>query len=637
MASADAFARPDSDPSVRWVTTVGDPPCEDLNTFNCVDELVRDDSDYVESIGLGSGGQDIQEYTLSDIADPLQSNGHVLRYAISEGNSGTNPVGLTVQLRQGVTEIASWTHAQGTIPTTFTLFQQTLNSTEADSITDYSDLELTFTATCETGCGNSPSNREEVLLSWVEFAVIMGVSPPTLNAVNVVNTTALQPVWTEPLDLTDVQFYEIQRNDGLGFNGIINVTNGTTSYIDNGLIPESFHEYRILTVGSSMKSAPSNVLNGTTGDVVALPKISRPNNDPDLRWVNAVGCSGLQTHQCVDEVVRDDNDYVETVGLGLGGADTQFYEMSDISDPFQSTGHVLRYTVMEAGDGTNQPQLTVILRQGVTPIATFVHPQGSLPSTFTLVQQELTPVQADLITDYSSLELTLLAECLVNCSNGVGNIERVRVSWIEFEIISPFKPNLKNAETLSSSSIRLNWEISDPDDISTIIIQRANASNFIPIANVASLATTFDDTGLQSQKTFRYKIQVQLQSGGFSEASKTVQGSTPPDESTLNTQGVIIEPNPSNSFNNLESDVIAQTVELFNLNSTTMDLIIDDIEVQNLNAYQIINKMNNGSYDNSVKTRTAGAFYGNIYLELSDIDQFITDIQSRILQVVNSE
>lgn len=65
---------------------------------------------------------------------------------------------LTVELLQGSTVIATWTE---TPTTSFVTTAQTLTGTQADSITDYTQLQVRFTATGGAG------TRSRV--SWVEF------------------------------------------------------------------------------------------------------------------------------------------------------------------------------------------------------------------------------------------------------------------------------------------------------------------------------------------------------------------------------------------------------------------------------------------------------------------------------------
>ena len=619
------------------------PPCTDLTTFECTNESIRDDTDYIQTTGLGNGGSDSQFYTLSNIPDPLQSTGHVLRYTLREGNEGTNPVGFQIILRQSATVIATFTHAQGSLPTSFTLFQQTLTNTQADSITNYNNLELTLIGSCTIGCGNNPSQRERVAVSWVEFAVITGVSPPTLNTVNVLSPTSLRLGWTEPLDTSSVLSYNIERDDGLGFSIVGNVPIGTTTFDDTNLIPDSLYRYRLVSVGSSGNSIPSNEISQTTTVIIIPSKFARPDSDPSLRWVNGIGlppCTDLTTFECTNESIRDDTDFIQTIGLGNGDQDEQFYTLSNISDPFKSDGHILRYTLREANQGTNPVAFVIKLRQGASPIATFTHAQGTLPVSYQLFERELTFTQADLITDYSGLELTLTASCSIGCGNNPSEREKVQVSWIEFEITSSNPPEIQRVDTLNSTSLRLEWENEtneNPDDISQIIIQRSIGIDFLTIGNLTSSVQSFDDTGLTQQTIYNYRLKAKLSGGGFSNPSDIFSGSTPADPTTLTVQGAIIEPTQTNSFSTGDSQVIAQTIELFNVNTQSMDTIINDIEVNRLNAYQIITKMNDGSYDSSQKMKNAGAFYGTIYLDANNISVFINTVVDTVLSAVNGE
>ena len=480
-AYADSFARPDGSPSTRWVNGIGALPCSDLLTHLCVDEVVRDDSDYIQTTALGNGGSDSQFFTMSNIADPLQSTGHILRYTLREGNQGTNPVGFTIILRQGSTVIATFAHAQGTLPTTFTLFQQTLTNAQADSITNYNNLELTLIGSCTTGCANSPSARERVAVSWVEFAIITTIPPPTLNGVVALDSTSLQLFWTQPLDLSKVLSYNIERSSGGGsFSVVANVPVGTIQYIDGGLQPNTAYTYRLVSVGTTGNSIPSNQITQTT-TVFNIPSdYARPDSSTGLRWVDGIGtnCTALNNYLCIDEKIRDDADYIQTIGLGNGGTDTELLTLSNIKDPILPYTHVLRYTVAKANVGTNPVALQIQLRQGPAVIATFTHPQGTLPSIFTEFNQILTTAQADSITDYNSLELTLTASCAVGCGNNPADREKIKVSWIEFEVLFPIV-NQNVAEKIGRSAL-ITWEVPQvSSNIEKYVVQRSlNGGSF---------------------------------------------------------------------------------------------------------------------------------------------------------------
>lgn len=110
-------------------------PSSGFDLYAMLDEAAANDADYIVTPGASTC-----EVALAVADDPAVSTDHVVRYRISAANGG-----ITVRLRQGITTIASWTHAPA--PTTPTTYAQTLSGAEADSITDYAALRLQFEAT----------------------------------------------------------------------------------------------------------------------------------------------------------------------------------------------------------------------------------------------------------------------------------------------------------------------------------------------------------------------------------------------------------------------------------------------------------------------------------------------------------
>ncbi len=503
-----------------------------------------------------------------------------------------------------------------------------MTSAEADSITDYTSLELRLEASCFSGTCNAGGSRDSVSVSWAQFSVLDNppLPIPTIDTVTVLNSTSLQIDFTEPVDTSNILSYNIERNSGTGFTVIGNVVVGTSIFDDIDLIADTFYNYRIISVGASENSNPSNIVGARTTVILFA---AHPDSDPGVRWVNGLGlppCSDLLTFNCVNEDLRNDNDFIQTIGLGSSGSDVQLYTLSDIEDPLRSDSHFLRYTLREANVGTNPVAFEIELRQGGTTIATFTHPSGTLSKVnYELFSQELTGTQSDSITDYSQLELTLTASCPVSCTNQ--EREKVHVSWIVFEIQQVSSPSIDSLDTLSSTSIRVSWLLEDVDaEITDIIIQRINGTDFISVGNVTSSITTFDDTTLTEQQIIDYRLKGMLVGGGFSSASETLIGSTPPSSATINTDGVVIEPNPTNTISTLNRQVFSQTVEHFNVTSTSLAIIITDIETNEFNLYQIIDKMNNGTYDNTQQMRNAGSFYANKYLIFADVNNFLNNI-----------
>ncbi len=159
------FARPDADISVG---TWDDPsPANNNNLlWDDVDEIVRSDTDYVTSANLrGPTTTSTMQINLSDVNDPNRSDNHFINYTFRKSAAGGNTIDLSVTLLQGTTTIATWSHLN--MAETFTLANQTLTTTQANSITNYNDLRLEFTGTCSV-CGTGSAGRM-AQVSWAEM------------------------------------------------------------------------------------------------------------------------------------------------------------------------------------------------------------------------------------------------------------------------------------------------------------------------------------------------------------------------------------------------------------------------------------------------------------------------------------
>ena len=130
------FANPSSDVTTNdWTNELGGT----TNLYQSIDEPEADDNDYISSPIIEVGGNSYYETQLGPLSDPLGNTGHVVRYRIGKASGGAT-LNATISLRQGATEVASWSH---TVTSTVT-YNQTLTSGQADSITDYGDLRLRF-------------------------------------------------------------------------------------------------------------------------------------------------------------------------------------------------------------------------------------------------------------------------------------------------------------------------------------------------------------------------------------------------------------------------------------------------------------------------------------------------------------
>ncbi len=156
------FSRPDNDDSIGSWT---DEALGTTNIYTGIDEVTPEDTELVRSEDNPSSSVYIAG--LSTVTDPVSSINHIVRYRYAKNESGggqPSTINLTVELRQSTTVIASQTHND--VTTTFTDGSFTLTGGEADNITDYSDLNVRFTADRSAGARTSWAE-----FSWMEFEV----------------------------------------------------------------------------------------------------------------------------------------------------------------------------------------------------------------------------------------------------------------------------------------------------------------------------------------------------------------------------------------------------------------------------------------------------------------------------------
>jgi hypothetical protein len=127
--------RPVSDVDVTSAVGV---PAPGAGSGVYADLATNDDAHYAE---ISTGGD--VEVAFASLIDPLSSTGHTITYRLCYGGGATSGT-MAVTLKQGSTTIASWTD---TLTGSFQTFSHILTGTQADAITDYSQLRVRFTPT----------------------------------------------------------------------------------------------------------------------------------------------------------------------------------------------------------------------------------------------------------------------------------------------------------------------------------------------------------------------------------------------------------------------------------------------------------------------------------------------------------
>ena len=115
-------------------------PSAGVDLYACIDEPVAMDTDYIQSSNNPSN--DECRMSITDAMDPGVGTGHVVRYRYRKGGEGQ--VDLTVSLYESTTLIHAETHTN--ISDTFADGEFVLTDAEADTITDYTALEVRFKA-----------------------------------------------------------------------------------------------------------------------------------------------------------------------------------------------------------------------------------------------------------------------------------------------------------------------------------------------------------------------------------------------------------------------------------------------------------------------------------------------------------
>tara|TARA_R110002020_G_scaffold362175_2_gene574562 strand:+ start:470 stop:1000 length:531 start_codon:yes stop_codon:yes gene_type:complete len=157
------YARPDAD-----ITSEGEwsGNAETGSLYTEVDETSANDSDVMEAGDSGCSGTTI-ELRLSDVTDPQSASGHIVHWRARDDSNDSE---LTVKLMMGSTEIASQTN---TLTGSFADYSDTLNSTQANNISDYTDLRLRFTFT-DSECMGSAGFISH---AYVEFPDVAAAAP----------------------------------------------------------------------------------------------------------------------------------------------------------------------------------------------------------------------------------------------------------------------------------------------------------------------------------------------------------------------------------------------------------------------------------------------------------------------------
>jgi hypothetical protein len=155
------FARPVQDIARgSWTTHTGGT----TDLWTTIDELDADDADFIQA---PNNSNTAGVFRLSPLVIPLVRRLHVVNVRARKAAVGGNIRGLTTELLQGATVIASRVDAD--LTALWPTLPLVLTRTEAEAITDYSALAVRLTTSGTFSGGGA--QRRAVQVSWCQFRV----------------------------------------------------------------------------------------------------------------------------------------------------------------------------------------------------------------------------------------------------------------------------------------------------------------------------------------------------------------------------------------------------------------------------------------------------------------------------------
>ena len=139
-------------------------------------------------------------------------------------------------------------------------------------------------------------------------------------------------------------------------------------------------------------------------------QFARPSSDTLLSSWSNQAASTVTVYTAINEVTQEDTSFVQSQLLPTSGL-WYVTRLTSIGDPLTGDSHTVSYAYERSSEaGGGQCDLEVELREGfvstVTPgtsIASWTH--TAISTSWTSAAQTLTTVQANLITQYSSMFL----------------------------------------------------------------------------------------------------------------------------------------------------------------------------------------------------------------------------------------
>ncbi|MHC4125938.1 MAG: fibronectin type III domain-containing protein, partial [Planctomycetota bacterium] len=257
------LARPSSDKSNTggWTTTP---------LYAKIDEVLRNDVDYILSPPLPPDVDKICEVCLSPVMDPGDYTGnenHILSYAFRTAIGGaptSGPRKLVVSLYQdGISgRIAGWPDNKPLTETEWTQRDRYIPPEKASLITDYSKLYVRIKAV------GLSSSSENVGVSWVQLQVPpakknVATAPSGLSA-TVISDKRIDLSWTDNSSNEDGFFIERKLTTGGTWERLYPVTGPNVESYSARVAPSTNYSFRVCAYNTGGDSSYTSTATGTS-------------------------------------------------------------------------------------------------------------------------------------------------------------------------------------------------------------------------------------------------------------------------------------------------------------------------------------------------------------------------------------
>ena len=381
-------------------------------------------------------------------------------------------------------------------------------------------------------------------------------APSALSA-SASSASVIQLAWTDNSD--NETSFRIERKTGSGaFSEIGTVNANSTRYTDNGLQPNTAYSYRVRAKNAVGNSGYTNTATATTNNtkpnapsalsasvssssVIRLTWADNSGNEANFRIERKAGTSafteiatvnanstrytdsGLQPNTAYSYRVRAQNTagnsaYTNTVTTTTNNT-IPFKPSALSADPTSSSAIRVNWT----DNSSNETSFHIERKTG----------SGAF--------SEIATVNANT-TSYtdSGLQPKTAYSYRVRARNAAGGTGYTNTATATTENTKPNAPSGLAATAKSSSSIQLVWKDNSSNEASFRIERKNGSGAFKQIAVLSVNTTSYNDTGLQPNTTYNYRVRATNPQGAsrFSnQATSKTQNSTAPPKAnfSLNT------------------------------------------------------------------------------------------------------